>query len=179
MKRMIAAVTALAVGAIAAPVGASEPIGGTVSMSANPGSADGTGPCPDVNWAGSLVLEGTDGVDGTYGLVLTYNDVEGVMRGPWYLFQENWAVTSEVPEFDADGMPIACFPGEVLMSGWDAGVGAMETAEFWDTGFVEEAAPPFEAWLGARTYQDGIMSMITLDDGTPVPVQYEGTFRLE
>ena len=174
MKRKIAGLAVLAAGLLSTPAAAFEPIDGTVSMSANPGWTTGTGACPEVTWAGVLVLEGAGDVDGTYGLVLTSNDVAGVMRGPWYLVQENWAVTSEVPTLDDEGMPVTCMPGTVLLSGWDAGVGAMTRGEFWDAGFVEQAAAPFEAWLGARTYQDGMMTMV---DG--VPVAYDGTFRLE
>ena len=179
MKRIIAGLTALSLAAIASPAAALEPLEGDVAMSVNPGWATGTGPCPEVTWAGSLELTDTDGLDGTYGLVLTYNDVPGVMRGDWYLFQENWAVTTEVPEFDADGMVVTCMPGTTLMSGYDAGVSPTTGNEFWDVGFVEETSAPFDAWLGARTYQDGILTFGEGPDGAPVPLSYVGTFRLE
>jgi hypothetical protein len=176
---MIAALTIVSVAALGAPASAAEPIDGTVKMSSNPGSATGTGPCPEVTWAGSLEITDSEGQDGSYGLVLSTTDVPGVNRGEAYLFQEGYAVMTEPLSFDEEGALVACTAGEVILSGWDAGVGILPKGEFWDTGYVETASGPFDGWDHARTYQDGSFTeFIETEAGVPWPVGYEGTFRL-
>ena len=178
MKRTITALTVLAVASLGVPASATDGIEGTVKMHANPGM--GMEPCPEVTWAGTLEIAGGGEQDGSYGLVLSSTGEEGVFRGDAYLFEEDYAVMTEPLAFDEDGVLVACSAGEVLLSGWDAGVGVLPKGEFWDAGFVETATGPFEGWLHARTYQDGAFTEFIEDpDGNPLPIGYEGTFRLE
>ena len=178
MKRTIVSLVSMALALGAAPASAQAPIEGTVAMQLNPGI--GMEPCPGVTWAGTLEVTDSDGQDGSYGLVLSTTGEHGVYRGDAYLFEENYAVLTEPLEFGEDGQLTSCTAGEVLLSGWDAGVGIVPKGEFWDSGFVEMASGPFEGWLHARTYQDGAFTEFVEDpDGNPAPVAYAGSFRLE
>ena len=178
MKRFTLPIAAVMTLVLAFPASAEGDIHGTVKMQMNPGA--GMDPCPLVNWFGTVEFSDTGAQDGTYGLVLTSTGEQGVYRGDAYLFEENYTVMTEPLALDAEGVLNACEAGEVVLSGWDAGVGLMPKNEFWDTGYVEVAAGPFDGWTGARTYQDGSFTeFIELEDGTPFPSSYEGTFRLQ
>ena len=185
MRKVIASLAAVGLLALAAPVGAEGPVEGTVRV-VEPAGWD-VGPCPGIGWVGELEISGYGEMDGMYGFQLYHTDfgtdTNSVFVDDWWRWSEYFAVHDAPFELDEDGNIVDCEPGEVVLQGYDGGVGNLTLNEFWDTGYVAMAAGPFEGLEGAMTFQLGHFTEfneeITMPDGNAYPTAFEASFRVK
>jgi len=185
MRRIVVAMAVVGLLGAAAPTSAQGPVEGTVAVVEHVGWE--VGPCPGVGWVGTLEISGQGEMDGTYGFKLYHTDfgtdTNSVFVDDWWRWSEYFAVHDALFELDEDGNIVDCGPGEVVLQGYDSGVGSLGLNEFWDTGYVAMAAGPFAGLEGSRTFQLGHFTefneAITMPDGNAYPTAFEASFRVE
>ena len=185
MRTLVIPLLAVGLLAVAAPAGAQGPVEGNVTV-VEPAGWE-TGPCPGIGWVGTLEISGHGDMDGSYGFQLCHTDfgtdTNSVFVDDWWRWSEYFAVHDALFELDDTGNIVDCEPGEVVLQGYDSGVGSLAINEFWDTGYVAMAAGPFEGLEGARTFQLGRFTAfneeIRMPDGNAYPTAFEASFRVE
>jgi hypothetical protein len=165
---------------VAAPAGAKEPLRGDQTMVLNQDMTTGDFGlygCSDLSWFGSVVIDGE-----TYGMALYPLPGRLTGNGNVLHYTEGWKVWTG--EFTLSFDPVTewfylndCTPGEYVLSGIDSGVGIETNAKFVSNGSVDEAASPFEEWLGRHVHQDGLIGPVNFDilNGA---LGFEGDLRL-
>jgi hypothetical protein len=185
MRRFAISLVAVGLLAVRAPASAQGPVEGTVTAVESAGWD--VGPCPGIGWVGTLEISGHGDMDGTYGFQLYHtdfgNDTNSLMVDDWWRWSEYFAVHDALFELDEESFIVDCEPGEVVLQGYDSGVGSLALNEFWDTGYVATAGGPFEGFEGARTFQLGTFTAfneeISMPDGNASPTAFEASFRVE
>lgn len=176
MNRRILLVVALiaALSLVAAPVsaGADKPISGDMELYFNLGFGNPEAPCPDITWAGTVELMGI-----TYGIAFFPTGEKNV--GKVHHFTEVWEVYDTPFDFTG-GVLTECSPGEIVLSGTDAGVSS-PNSKFRMNGTVEEAFAPFAQWEGRHVHMSGDitwMEIIVDEETITVPATAPGFFRI-
>jgi hypothetical protein len=173
MRKALMALTTLAMVATAAPVSAQDSMTGTATMDRH-GYAE---PCTHVGWTGTMEIDGHGDLDGTYGYAFYKGEdmPQAVFADGWIWWAEYFSLYDGLFERGADGLLVSCEPGDVLLHGYDSGVG-MTDGIFWDTGYIIDANGPFEAMEGARADHLGTFDVFhpeaTLPDGNPAPIGF-------
>jgi len=180
MRRFLAPMVIVGVMVMALPVSAAESVSGESKMTLH-GRAE---PCTNMSWVGTLDVSGSGDTAGTYGLALQKKDdlpASQFIDG-WWRWAEYFTVYDQTFEVDDEGLIVDCEPGTALLHGYDSGVG-LPDGDFWDTGYIIEAAGPFEGLEGAKADQLGTFTVFsdtkTTPDGKPFPVGFETTFTVE
>jgi hypothetical protein len=180
MRRALPALTTLALVAIAAPVGAQDPLTGTATMDRHGGAE----PCTHISWVGTMEIDGHGDMDGTYGYALSKGeDIPAtVIADGWIRWAEYFTLYDGLFERDGDGLLVSCEPGAVLLHGYDSGAGLPDGA-FWDTGYIIDAGGPFEGMQGLKADQLGAFTAwhpeATMPDGKPAPVAFEADLTVQ
>ncbi len=173
MRKVLMALTTLAMTATAAPVSAQDSVTGTATMDRHGGAE----PCPGISWVGTMEIDGHGDMDGTFGYALSKaEDIPAtVYEDGWIRWAEYFTLSDGMFERDADGLLVSCEPGAALLHGYDSGVGQPDGA-FWDTGYIIDASGIFEGMGGARADQLGAFTVwhdeATMPDGKPAPVAF-------
>lgn len=175
-KRLLLVVTLIAaLSLVAAPVsaGADKPISGEMELHFNLGFGNEFAPCPDVSWAGTVDLDGN-----TYGIAFFPTGEKNV--GKVHHFTEVWEVYGTPFDFTG-GVLTECSPGEIVLSGTDAGVSSPND-KYRMNGTVEEAFAPVAQWDGRHVHMSGDITWqeIVVPDVGPitVPATAPGYFRI-
>ena len=177
MNRRILLVVALiaALALVAAPVsaGADKPISGEMELYFNLGFGNPDAPCPDISWAGTVELEGFP-----YGIAFFPTGAKDV--GKVHHFTEIWEIY-DAPFAFLGGVLAECRPGDVVLSGTDAGVSS-PNSKYRMNGTVGEAFAPFAQLDGRNVHMSGDITWqeIVVPDVGPitVPATAPGYFRI-
>jgi hypothetical protein len=163
--KMLALIAGLGVSvALVTPASADRPLRGDQLMMANYNES-----CPGIAWYGTLEVDGV-----TFGMALYFTDTPAVFHGKSYHYVEGFKVFTGL---FSETLGTDCEPGDVVLSGTDAGNSSLANAKFRSMGTVDEATGYFEGWDGRRIYQDGVVTEVDIE-GVPVPVSFEGSLRL-
>ncbi len=185
MRRSMVLVVAACAAMTAAPASAQGPVEGTTSMVEYLGF--GGEQCPEVAWVGTLEVSDSGDLDGTYGFTLYHTafgeDTNSVFVDGWWRWSEYFAVRDGLYELDEEGLLVDCEPGELLLQGFDTGVGNTQVNRFWDTGYAAQASGPFEGMAGAKVDQIGTFTVfndeLSNPDGSPYPTAFEAKILIE
>lgn len=170
MKRRLSVVLVLVVVLallLAIPVSAKKPLEGDMELYFNLGFGNPEAPCPGLTWAGTVELDGV-----VYGMAFYPTGEKDV--GKVHHYWEDWYIYDTPFEFMGGAVLDECVPGEIVLAGTDKGVFS-PNIKYRMSGTVDQAAEPFEEWLGRRVYMAGIGNF---DPITGAPVTAPGTFRL-
>ena len=184
MRRFLIPIVIVGVLAMALPASASPLVSGDGEMFRHAGFRGEEAACPHISWVGSLEISDSEGMDGTYGITLSKADIipQTVFEDGWWWWAEYFTVFDGLFEFDEAGSVIECEPGAVMLHGYDSGVG-QAGSKFWDTGYLIEAAGPFEGMEGAKVDQLGTFTEWSDDmqtpDGDPFPNAFTIDFIVE
>ena len=162
-KRLLLVVTLIAaLSLVAAPVsaGPDKPISGEMELHFNLGFGNEVAPCPVSARAWAVPLDGI-----THGIAFFPTGEKNV--GKVHHFTEVWEVYD--PPFDfMGGLLTECSPGEIVLSGTDAGVSS-PNSKYRMNGTVEEAFAAFAQWDGRRVHMSGDITWQDIDVPNPDP----------
>lgn len=180
MRRLLLPIVVLAVLAMAPPASASPLVSGEGEMVQHAGFRGGDAACPHISWVGSLEVSDSEGMDGTYGITLSKAEIipTTVFHEGWWWWAEYFTVFDGLFEFDEAGSIIECEPGDVMLHGYDTGVG-QPGGKFWDTGYLIVASGPFEGMEGAKVDQLGTFTEWFADRTTPEGDPFPSTFTID
>jgi hypothetical protein len=158
--------------AVAVPANAEEPLRGDMELYFNLGFGNPDAPCPDITWAGTVELDGV-----TYGMAFYPTDAKDV--GKTHHFVEDWEIYDAPYEF-MGGVLTECSPGDIVLSGTDAGV-TSPNSKYRMNGTVGEAFAPFAEWTGRNVHASGDITWAEIIVGVEVivvPATAPGVFRI-
>lgn len=175
MKRKLSVVLAMVVALTLisiVPVSAKAPLTGEMELDFNLGFGDGTTPFPQFSWVGTVTIDGHE-----YGMsfepVGTGKPFSSDPNTTVHFFEEIWTIYEGEVTFDG-GVLTEFDPGPVVLRGYDVGITNLANNKYHMNGSVEEAASPFEEWVGRNVHMSG--DVLWYPFGAP---QFApGTFRI-
>lgn len=150
---VLALVLALTVISVA-PATAKAPLVGEMDLEFNlawPGPGDVV---PD--WVGTVTIDGNE-----YGIaffaISTGKPFETDRPGSAFFFGEIWRIYDGLDFEFVDGVLTEFEPGPVVMWGYDTGLTNLKNSKYHMIGSVDEAAFPFEEWVGRSVHMGGVI----------------------
>lgn len=125
-------------------------------------------------WVGTITIDSEE-----YGMAFfaigTGKPFEAARPGSAFHFGEIWKIYESLDfSFDAAGCLSTFEPGPVVMWGYDTGLTNMANSKYHMNGSVEEAAYPFEEWVGRSVHMGGVIEWYPFG----APQFAPGTFRI-
>ncbi|MFX1482820.1 MAG: hypothetical protein ACFFCP_06475 [Promethearchaeota archaeon] len=139
----------------AAPVGAVEPLYGTMDLQFNLGWPGPQDQVPD--WVGNITIDGNlyDMAFFAIGSGKSFVTDPANLRGRIHFFEEIWIIGYFEYAFDENGVLTAFDPSTILMQGNDKGQTNVQTSNYHMSGNVEVANGCFSMWKGRSVHMSG------------------------
>ena len=75
-----------------------------------------------------------------------------------HFFEETWVIYDELDfTFNPDGTLATFVPGDVVLSGYDAGITNMKNSKYHMNGYVDVAEGDFADWMGRSVHMMGLI----------------------